>query len=88
MRALFFRIRVENFCVDSKLFPLEAFDTVNHQILLQKLYWYEIRGVPLQSLQWFKSILKAEHSMFKLKMLKELTHDNAHVWVLTVADCY
>ena len=30
----------------------KAFDTVKHQILLQKLYRYRIHGV---SLQWFKS---------------------------------
>ena len=34
----------------------KAFDTVNHQIVLQKLYKYEIRGVPLQ---WFKSYLES-----------------------------
>ena len=47
----------------------KAFDTVNHQILLQKLSSDTGSVVSLSS--GLKAILKAEHSMFKLKMLNQ-----------------
>ena len=45
----------------------KAFDAFNHQILLQKLYRYGIRGVPLQ---WFKSYLESRTQYAEIENVK------------------
>ena len=43
---------------------LKAFDTVNHNILLSKLYAYEIRGIPYN---WFESYLHQRAQYVKIE---------------------
>ena len=42
---------------------LKAFDTVNHKILLSKLYHYGIRGIPLN---WFETYLHNRTQFVKI----------------------
>ena len=45
----------------------KAFDAVNRQILVEKLYRYGIRGVPLQ---WFKSYLESRTQYVEIENVK------------------
>ena len=45
----------------------KAFDTINNQILLQKLYRYGIRGIPLQC---FRSYLESRTQYIEVQNVK------------------
>ena len=55
--------------------PQKAFDTVNHEILLSKLEYYGIRGVPLK---WFKTFLTQQHQYVSIKNSISETLFNNH----------
>lgn len=56
------------YCI-CRIFPdlSKAFDTVNYQILVQKLYRYGIHAVPLQ---WFKSYVESRTQYVEVESIK------------------
>ena len=44
----------------------KAFDTVDHSILIKKLYVYDIRGVPLQ---WFTNYLSERYQQVQCTVM-------------------
>ena len=50
----------------------QAFDTINHKILLQKLEWYGVRG---KALEWFENYLCQRKQFVQYKTNKSLTHN-------------
>ena len=53
----------------------KAFDTVNHKILIEKLYHYGIRGAPLA---WFKSYLSMRNQFVNINNTHSKQHDISH----------
>ena len=50
----------------------KAFDTVNHQILLSKLYYYSLRGCVLN---WFASYLAGRKQLTKFNGYRSMFSD-------------
>ena len=55
----------------------KAFDTVNHNILLSKLYHYGIRGI---SFNWFENYLHDRTQFVKIGSIQSNPAQNDYLW--------